>query len=291
MNAVRVLAVLLVALTVLPPAAAAQAEPSVELTDAAIIERDTAVEVWVRLSREARYQSELMDGPYRLVLDFEDTAYRWVKYAVPVAADPVRQLRGSQYRKGVARLVIELQRKVAYTIDVDREGLRIVIPREAAAGGAKPPAAARPAPSSGWTSVRTPTSSTRRPGRSGATPRVTRWATRSSRPSATNTSCSRRRAVGWSCAWTRPRPTPRRARRSRRFRDACGRRRHRWGRARPLDPERRHRPAPLPPARQAIASTRSGEPDAPSILSGVTISSATPTLASPTGSRFAFSMM
>jgi AMIN domain len=145
-SAVRVLAVLLVALTALPPAAAAQAEPSVELTDAAIIERDTAVEVWVRLSREARYQSELMDGPHRLVLDFEDTAYRWVKYAVPVAADPVRQLRGSQYRKGVARLVIELQRKVAYTIDADREGLRIVIPREAAAGGPKPPAAAKPAP-------------------------------------------------------------------------------------------------------------------------------------------------
>lgn len=146
MNAVRVLAVLLVALTALPPAAAAQAEPSVELTEAAIIERDAAVEVWVRLSREARYQSELMDGPYRLVLDFEDTAYRWVKHAVPVAADPVRQLRGSQYRKGVARLVIELQRKVAYTIDADREGLRIVIPREEAAGRPKPPAGVRPAP-------------------------------------------------------------------------------------------------------------------------------------------------
>ena len=146
MNAVRVLAALLVALTALPPAAAAQGEPSVELTEAAIIEREAAVEVWVRLSRETRYQSELMDGPYRLVLDFEDTAYRWVKYAVPVAADPVRQLRGSQYRKGVARLVIELQRKVAYTIDADREGLRIVIPREEAAGRAKPPAAAKPAP-------------------------------------------------------------------------------------------------------------------------------------------------
>ena len=146
MNAVRLLATLLVALTALPPAAAAQGEPSVELTEAAIIERDAAVEVWVRLSRETRYQSELMDGPYRLVLDFEDTAYRWVKHAVPVAADPVRQLRGSQYRKGVARLVIELQRKVAYTIDADREGLRIVIPREEAAGRAKPPAAAKPAP-------------------------------------------------------------------------------------------------------------------------------------------------
>jgi hypothetical protein len=156
-NAVRVLAVLLVALTALPPAAAVQGEPSVELTEAAIIERDTAVEVWVRLSREARYQSELMDGPYRLVLDFEDTAYRWVKYAVPVAADPVRQLRGSQYRKGVARLVIELQRKVAYTIDADREGLRIVIPREEAAGRAKPPAAAKPAPAlSGTRSLAVP---------------------------------------------------------------------------------------------------------------------------------------
>jgi hypothetical protein len=154
-NAVRVLAALLVALTALPPAAAAQGEPSVELTEAAIIERDAAVEVWVRLSREARYQSELMDGPYRLVLDFEDTAYRWVKYAVPVAADPVRQLRGSQYRKGVARLVIELHRKVAYTIDADREGLRIVIQREEAAGGAKP-APAPSAPPSGARSVAPP---------------------------------------------------------------------------------------------------------------------------------------
>jgi AMIN domain len=138
--------VLLAVLMALPVAAAAQSAAPAELTEATIVERDAAVEVWVRLSREARYQSELMDGPYRLVLDFEDTAYRWVKYAVPVAADPVRQLRGSQFRKGVARLVIELQRKVAYTIDADREGLRIVIPRDDTAGAAKPAVAGRPAP-------------------------------------------------------------------------------------------------------------------------------------------------
>jgi hypothetical protein len=144
-----IVALLLVALGALPAAAqapAASAVPLVELTEATIVERDTAVEVWVRLSREARYQSELMDSPYRLVLDFDDTAYRWVKYAVPVVAEPVRQLRGSQFRKGVARLVIELQRKVTYTIDADREGLRIVIPRTEAAGETKPAAAARPTP-------------------------------------------------------------------------------------------------------------------------------------------------
>jgi hypothetical protein len=149
-------ALLVVALGALPAAAQAPAAnppappPSVaptlvELTEATIVERETAVEIWVRLSREARYQSELMDSPYRLVLDFDDTAYRWVKYAVPVVADPVRQLRGSQYRKGVARLVIELQRKVAYTIDADREGLRIVIPRAEASAETRP-TAGRPTP-------------------------------------------------------------------------------------------------------------------------------------------------
>lgn len=145
MTAARCLAALLVALLALPPAVRGQGEP-VELTEATLVERDGAVEVWVRLSREARYQSELIDSPYRLVLDFEETAYRWTKQPIPVAADPVRQLRGSQFRKGVARLVIELQRKVTYTIDADREGLRIVIPRDEAAVAAAKPAAAAPAP-------------------------------------------------------------------------------------------------------------------------------------------------
>jgi AMIN domain len=150
-------ALLLVALGALPAAAQAPAAtvsppapdpaaPLVELTEATIVERDMAVEVWVRLSREARYQIELMDSPYRLVLDFDDTAYRWVRYAVPVVADPVRQLRGSQYRKGVARLVIELQRKATYTIDADREGLRIVIPRVEASTEPRPATTARPTP-------------------------------------------------------------------------------------------------------------------------------------------------
>jgi AMIN domain len=137
--------VLLGALAVLPAEAAAQTPPPAELTEATIVERGVAVEVWVRLSRQTQYQSEVMDGPHRLVLDFEDTAYRWVRFPVPVVADPIRELRGSQFRKDVARLVIELHRKAAYTIDADREGLRIVIPR-AEPQAAKPAPAARPAP-------------------------------------------------------------------------------------------------------------------------------------------------
>ena len=100
------------------------------LTDATVVEREAAVEVWVRLTRTARYQAEFLDSPYRLVLDFDETAYRWTTRAMPATPEPLRELRGSQFRKGVARLVIELQRPTIYTIEQDREGLRVVFARE-----------------------------------------------------------------------------------------------------------------------------------------------------------------
>ena len=157
MTAARVLAALLVALLAAPSAVGAEGEPT-ELTEAMVVEREGAVEVWVRLSRETRYRSELMDEPYRLVLDFEETAYRWIRQPLPVTVEPVRQLRGSQFRKGVARLVVELQRKVTYTIDADREGLRIVIPRDPSAAASPPVLAGAPpaSPAPGSRSPATP---------------------------------------------------------------------------------------------------------------------------------------
>jgi len=120
--------VLLAALVAWPLVARGQGESPAELSEVVIVERDVAVEVWVRLRRPAKYQAELIDSPWRLVLDLEDTAYRWSVRPQLVGVDPVRELRGSQYRKGVARLVIELQRKVEYVVEQDREGLRIVLP-------------------------------------------------------------------------------------------------------------------------------------------------------------------
>jgi hypothetical protein len=133
-----------------PAPVRAQGEPAA-LTEATVVEREGAVEVWVRLSRPARYQAEFMDRPNRLVLDFDDTVYRWGLRPVPVGPDPLRELRGSQYRKGVARLVIELRRQAIYTIEQDREGLRIIFGREVlaveparAAGRRAEPAATGP---------------------------------------------------------------------------------------------------------------------------------------------------
>ena len=124
----RTLAAVLIALA-LVTSVKAQSVPGA-LTEATIVEREGAVEVWVRLTRTTRYHAEMMDGPDRLVLDFDDTAYKWTSKPVPVTPEPVRELRGSQFKKGVARLVVELRRPAVYTIEQDREGLRIVFARE-----------------------------------------------------------------------------------------------------------------------------------------------------------------
>jgi hypothetical protein len=138
------LALILVAVALVTGAGAQ--EPAA-LTDATVVEREGFVEVWVRLTRPSRYQAELMDSPQRLVLDFDDTAYRWSIKPVPVGPEPVRELRGSQFKRGVARLVVELRRPAAYTIERDREGLRIIFAREKAAAELAP----RPAPRRGGT--------------------------------------------------------------------------------------------------------------------------------------------
>jgi hypothetical protein len=141
----RMRTALALALMVVALVTSAHAQEPAALTDATVVEREGFVEVWVRLTRPSRYQAEMMDSPHRLVLDFDDTAYRWTVKPVPVTPEPVRELRGSQFKKGVARLVVELRRPAAYTIERDREGLRIIFARDKAAGELAP----RPAPARG----------------------------------------------------------------------------------------------------------------------------------------------
>ena len=138
--------------------AGAQTAPEVRLQDVSVTTQPDSVTVIVKTSREAKYQAELMDRPDRLVLDFENTTYAWRKTPLTVGPEPLKSIRGSQYRKGVARLVLELSRKVGYAIREESDGLAIVIPTAtttaqatapAPAPAAKPPApkpAAKPAP-------------------------------------------------------------------------------------------------------------------------------------------------
>jgi type IV pilus assembly protein PilQ len=109
-------------------AAALQAAGTAKLSDITVATQPGAVTVFVKTSAPVRYQAELIDTPARLVIDFEDTDYAWRKTPLDVPASPLMQIRGSQYKKGVARVVVQLERKVGYAIREDAGGLAIVIP-------------------------------------------------------------------------------------------------------------------------------------------------------------------
>jgi hypothetical protein len=108
------------------PAAAQTVVGTVQLTDVRGERQGDAVTVEITTSGAPKYRSELKGGPFRLVLDFEDATYAWAKAPVAVGADPVKELRGSQYRKGIARVVIELMRKAPYALAPHAAGLRVV---------------------------------------------------------------------------------------------------------------------------------------------------------------------
>ncbi|MBI2016040.1 MAG: AMIN domain-containing protein [Candidatus Rokubacteria bacterium] len=123
------------------------AAPPVELRDVTVVPGDAAVTVMIMTSGPPKPTVALMDGPWRIVLDFEGCEYRWAKNAVAVGREPVKEIRGSQYRKGIARIVIELTRRVPYTIEPHAEGLRVVLGVAAPpATAAAPPVAKTPAP-------------------------------------------------------------------------------------------------------------------------------------------------
>src|SRR5205814_9775511 len=132
-----------------PVPSEAQTTPTV-LSDVTVTSQPDSVTVHVKTLREPQYRAELIDSPSRLVIDLDNTVYAWRKTPLPVGADPVKQIRGSQYRKGVARVVFELTRSIGYAIREEEDGLAIVIPTApvTAAAPTLPPkeAAAAPAP-------------------------------------------------------------------------------------------------------------------------------------------------
>jgi type IV pilus secretin PilQ/predicted competence protein len=143
-------------------AAGAQTPPGIELRDVSVTTQPDSVTIVVKTTGEVKYQAELVDHPYRLVLDFDDTSYAWRKAPMAVQAEPLKQIRGSQYRRGVARVVLELTRKVGYAIREENDGLAIVIPTAPSARltepAAKPPVAvtAKPVPAAKPPAAKTP---------------------------------------------------------------------------------------------------------------------------------------
>src|SRR5262245_14204239 len=145
----KVLMVVSLALFLLVPAGSgAQTEPA-RLSDVTVTPQTDSVTVFVKTSREPHYKADLVDSPTRLVVDLEDTVYAWRKTPLNVGKEPLRQIRGGQYRQGVARLVLDLSRTVGYAIREEPNGLAIVIPTAASAAPMVAAQATTPEPANG----------------------------------------------------------------------------------------------------------------------------------------------
>jgi type IV pilus assembly protein PilQ len=133
-----VYAAVAVAITLCPGevgAAAPELAPAARLHDVTVENQKDSLLVRVKTAGPAKYRAELVESPYRLVIDLEDTVYAWRKTPLVVGRDPVRQVRGGQYQGDTARVVVELTHKVGYVVRADDDGLAIIVPTTAAVPG------------------------------------------------------------------------------------------------------------------------------------------------------------
>jgi len=113
---------------------------------------DGGTAVRIKTSGPVKYAASLIDTPARLIIDFSGTIYAWPKTRMATDLTPIKEIRGSQWRAGVARVVVEMTRKAAYRIDQDADGLVVMIepsataPSEAKTAEGSPDAATATAP-------------------------------------------------------------------------------------------------------------------------------------------------
>jgi type IV pilus assembly protein PilQ len=99
-----------------------------QLRNVTVTEQRGSTFVNISMLGAAKYHAQFIESPYRLVLDIEDTVYAWRKTPLVVDREPVKQLRGSQYRPGIARIVVEFTQKAGYAVLENPNGLTVVVP-------------------------------------------------------------------------------------------------------------------------------------------------------------------
>ena len=117
-----------VSLAVAGIGASQTADTPVELKDVSIERAFDGASVTVKTSGPAQYDAKLIDSPTRLVIDLSGATYSASKSRWTSGVEPIKEVRGSQWRKGVARVVVEMTRNdVGYRIDETSNGLVIAV--------------------------------------------------------------------------------------------------------------------------------------------------------------------
>ena len=144
----RIATFLLVIGLLSPGIGRAQTAPA-ELRNVSIDRAADGVTVKIKTSGPARYQATLMESPTRLVIDLADTVYGWSSQSLTPDVAPIKEIRGSQWKPGTSRVVVELTRKVGYRIEQGPDGLSVILDASATAKSERTPGpepARRPEP-------------------------------------------------------------------------------------------------------------------------------------------------
>ena len=143
-------------------AAESALEPPIRITDVVVTPQDAGLAVHVRTTALPRYRTAFLPAPARVVIDMERTGYAWRREPVTSTPPPIREIRGSQWKPGVSRLVLELTHKVDYRVEERPDGLVVLLDAGAVGeppglqAAAQPEASAAresagPSPPSDWT--------------------------------------------------------------------------------------------------------------------------------------------
>ena len=142
------MALALAVLMLIGMAHSATGQIAMQLKDVQVEQQTDSVTVKLRTTGTPIFSASLIDTPTRLVIDLADTSYAWDKSRVNPDVAPIREIRGSQWKVGTARIVLELTRKVGYRIEPSAEGLSVVLEPAATAASEDTPKATASKPAS-----------------------------------------------------------------------------------------------------------------------------------------------
>lgn len=102
------------------------ADAPARLKGVKVTELPQSLTVLLETSGPLRYRAVLIDAPARIVIDMDGT-YAAPKTRWTPTPEPIKEIRGSQWKPGTARLVVELTRQVSYRIQEVPAGLTLTL--------------------------------------------------------------------------------------------------------------------------------------------------------------------
>jgi hypothetical protein len=160
----RAVGSLLATLFLAGPASAAS-----RMTDVEVDLKEQVVSVHVKISGTPRYHVLSLEGPPRVVIDIQETSFAWRSARGGAYPPPIREIRGSQWKPGVSRVVLELTHRAEYRVEERSDGLVVLLEAETGgeSGAARPIAEPAPTAPGGVTSPPADTPSAASPGAEG----------------------------------------------------------------------------------------------------------------------------